>query len=116
MQATTHYRTLTAPKLRRDVAGKTPDVPPRPLELGTSKTPVEQAATPACEAVRDLGDVATPRLSPVATPAVETVSRPIDPMLLVHQERMETFRIVVQFVRRVMRAVAARHTILGKGD
>jgi len=34
-------------------------------------------------------------------------NRPIDPVMLLHQERVETFRLFARLIRRAVRAVAA---------
>lgn len=56
----------------------------------------------AAEREADLASQTTP-LSPAPAPA-----RSIDPMLLVYQERVETFRVVARFVRRAFAALTGR--------
>lgn len=72
--------------------------------------PVGQTAAPASEITRTAVQPAA-RPSPASVPTVDKASRPIEPMLLVHQERVETFLILTRFIGRAVRAIAARATV-----
>jgi hypothetical protein len=77
----------------------------------STSVPVRRTAAPAAEVKRDAVPLDSRRQSSAVVPAVDTINRPIEPMLLVHEERMKTFRLLASFVGRALRAIAARFTV-----
>lgn len=111
MQHTTHDRTLLVLKRSGPVVVEAKAVSADSLDRGMSNpVALRRAAGPAAEATRGLPRLDSPRPYAVSALPVNKIDRPIDPMRLVHEERMKTFRLLAQLVGRVIRAMAARNS------
>lgn len=108
MQDTTHNRTHLVLERSGHVTARTKFVPASREPDMSKSVAVGCTTVAAAEVKRDIVSHDARRLSPTLLSTVDSLNRPIDPMLLVHEERMKTLRLLARLIGRAVRAIVAR--------